>query len=99
MDSELAVTKEYTTEEIDESLEIDRNMDSECKDNDTPNDTPHVEPPSNKEVMEMTSKILLPSAHAPQLFLNLCDSYASCHGIVYNTKKTVCMCVKEQHCS
>ena len=38
--------------------------------------------------------LIAPSAHALQLFLSLCDSYASCHGIVYNTKKTVCMCVK-----
>ena len=37
--------------------------------------------------------LIAPSAHALQLFLNLCDSYASDHGIVYNTKKTVCMCV------
>ena len=27
--------------------------------------------------------LIAPSAHALQLFLNLCDSYASCHGIVY----------------
>ena len=39
--------------------------------------------------------LIAPSAHALQLFLNLCDSYAFDHGIiVYNTKKTVCMCVK-----
>ena len=38
--------------------------------------------------------LIAPSAHALQLFLNLCNSYASCHSIVYNTKKTVCMCVK-----
>ena len=39
--------------------------------------------------------LIAPSAHALQLFLNLCDSNASCHGVVYNTKKTVCMCVKQ----
>ena len=33
-------------------------------------------------------------AHALQLFLCQCDSYAYGHNIVYNTKKTVCMCVK-----
>ena len=38
--------------------------------------------------------LLAPSAHALQIFINLCDSYASGHGIVYSTKKTVCMCVK-----
>ena len=38
--------------------------------------------------------LLAPSAHALQLFLNQCDSYASGHGIVYNMKRTVCMCVK-----
>ena len=38
--------------------------------------------------------LLGPSAHALQLFLNQCDTYASGHDIVYNTKKSVCMCVK-----
>ena len=38
--------------------------------------------------------LLAISAHALQLFLNQCDSHVSGHGIVNNTKKTVCMCVK-----
>ena len=38
--------------------------------------------------------LLAPSAHALQLLLNQCDTYVSGHDIVYNTKKTVSMCVK-----
>ena len=37
--------------------------------------------------------LLATSTHALQLFLNQCDSCASGHEIVYNTKKTMCMCV------
>ena len=75
MDSELAVTKGYTTEEIDESLEPDHNVDSECEEDDTPNGLPNVEPPSNKEVMEMTSKILLYANESPDIPEELCDMY------------------------
>ncbi len=38
--------------------------------------------------------LLAPSAHALQLLLNHCDTYATSHDIIYNTKKSVCMCIK-----
>ena len=38
--------------------------------------------------------IIAPSASALQTLLNQCEDYASCHDIIYNVKKTVCMCVR-----
>ena len=38
--------------------------------------------------------LLAPSAHPLQLLLNHCDTYATSHDIIYNTKKSVCMCIK-----
>lgn len=38
--------------------------------------------------------LVAPSARALQTLLNICVKYASCHDIVYNTKKSVCMFFK-----
>ena len=38
--------------------------------------------------------IMAPSANALQVLLNHCDEYARCHDIIYNVKKTVCMCIR-----
>ena len=38
--------------------------------------------------------LIAPSSRALQTLLTKCDEYASNHSIVYNTKKTVCMCIR-----
>ena len=38
--------------------------------------------------------LLAPSAHALQLLVNQCEIFADGHDIMYNTKKSVCMCIK-----
>ena len=41
--------------------------------------------------------LLAPSAHALQLLVGHCENFAAGHDIVYNTKKSFCMCVKPKH--
>ena len=86
VDSELAVTKEYTTEEIDEFLEPNRNVDSEHEEDDIPNDPPNVPPPSNKEVMEMTSKILLYANESPDIPEEQRDMHIAMATKLYDTQ-------------
>ena len=38
--------------------------------------------------------VIAPSPRAMQMLLNLCDNFARENHVIYNTKKTVCMCVK-----
>ena len=38
--------------------------------------------------------ILAPSAHGLQELLLMCENYAKEHNIIFNVKKTKCMCVK-----
>ena len=38
--------------------------------------------------------LLAPSPAAMQILLNICEEYAVKHDIVYNTRKTWCMCIK-----
>ena len=38
--------------------------------------------------------LLAPSPHALQILISHCESFANEHDIVYNTKKSLCMCVK-----
>lgn len=40
--------------------------------------------------------VVAPSAKALQLLLDVCIDYAEQHGIVYNKKKSVCMCMKSR---
>ena len=35
--------------------------------------------------------LIAPSIHAVQIVLNSCDSFAHDHGVIYSTKKAVCM--------
>jgi hypothetical protein len=41
--------------------------------------------------------LLAPSAQALQLLVNQCELFAGCHDILYNTKKSVCMCIKPRN--
>jgi len=38
--------------------------------------------------------LMAPSPHAMQKLLNVCDKFATKHELIYNVKKTFCMCVK-----
>lgn len=38
--------------------------------------------------------VLAPSPRAMQMLLNLCDNFARENHVIYNTRKTVCMCAK-----
>ena len=38
--------------------------------------------------------LLAPSAHALQVLVGHCEAFASEHDIIFNTKKSVCMCMK-----
>ena len=46
--------------------EPDCSVDSEPEEDDTPNDSPSMQSPSDKEVMDMTSKILLYATESPK---------------------------------
>ncbi len=39
---------------------------------------------------------VIPSASALQFLFNVCEQYAPDHDIIYNIKKTVCMCIRPQ---
>ena len=43
--------------------------------------------------------ILSPSARSMQMLLSQCDKYAELHDIIYNTKTSVCMCIKTKNLS
>ena len=66
VDSDLAATREHTTEEINEFLEPDCSVDSEPEEDDTPNDSPSMQSTSDKEVTDMASKILLYATESPK---------------------------------